>query len=105
MGNGEKEVRTKYTYSPDYRTVHADSALGGGTPRGEFRLEFIVTLPPEIIAETITVAEGGKPTKQVLEAESEEIRRERQVCVVMSRDTAKNLMDMIAGQLGLGQNA
>jgi len=100
MENGEKQLQIKYTYSQDYRIVHADSALGGGTPRGEFRLEFTATLPPAVTGETILVGGNGKVTSQGLQTESNEIWRERQVCVMMSRDTAKNVMELIAKQLG-----
>jgi hypothetical protein len=100
MGNGEKKLQVKYTYSRDYRIVYADSALGGETPRGEFRLEFTATLPPAVISETLIVGGDGRVTTQALQTESDDIWRERQVCVMMSRDTAKNVMDLIAKQLG-----
>ncbi len=102
MSDGDKKVVANIGYAKDYRVVHADSALGGPTPRGEFRLEFTTTLPPPIVRESATVNKAGKIIHQELEAESAEILKERQVTVMMSRDTAKNILDMLTGLLKEG---
>jgi len=99
MGDGTKDVVTKLGYAKDYRIVHADSALGGPTPRGEFRLEFTTTLPAPIVLEKTTIDKAGKIVQQSLEAESAEFLKERQVTVMMSRETAKNVMVMLSGLL------
>lgn len=99
MAGTEVALRVKYTKSRDYRIVHSDGAMGGMTPRGDFRLEFIVTLPPEITSEEITVAADGKVTSKGMVSESAALIRERQVCVVMSPQSAKSLSEWLSEQV------
>ena len=99
MGEDKRSVVMKVGYAKDHRVVHADSALGGPTPRGEFRLEFATTLPPPVVRNLATIDGDGKIIEQKLESESQELLMERQVTVVMSQVAAKHLLDLLAGLL------
>jgi len=99
MPNGGKTVKARYTKSQDYRIVHSDGAMGGMTPRGEFRIEFIVTLPPEVTSEEIEVGPKGKTKSKGLATDCKDLVRERQVCVLMSMESARNLAEWLSKQV------
>ncbi len=99
MGNGKQNVEIKVTYARDHRVVHADSALAGPTPRGEFRIEFATMLPPPIVKSVAELGADGSIVSQKLESESGSLLMERQVTVVMSRSAAKTVSDLLVALL------
>jgi hypothetical protein len=40
--DNSKEIEFVYEYDPGYRVVAANGVWGGATPRGDFRLDFLL---------------------------------------------------------------
>lgn len=86
-----REVHFHYLKSPAFRSIHADGASGGLTPRGGFHMALFAERAP-IPQETIHEldSEGGIKQERARIAK-EGIIRELQVDVFMSMDTAETL--------------
>lgn len=93
--SGEQEqlpssVTLHYIKSNYFRTIHADGAIGGLTPRGELFLSLYSERPPlpDVVVQAI---ENGQLGKEIIEQRKgiEGILREIEVGVVMDLNVAK----------------
>lgn len=93
-----KTIRYKYTRHPDYRTVYANGAIGGTTPRGDVKFDLFiefVDLPEESVHSITPDGIGPEIERQPV---NPPLNRQSQVGVIMSPSQAKSLAYWLLGQ-------
>ena len=95
------KIRFVYQKARHHRTLHADGAWAGVTPQLEVQLALFndLRLMPEYVTNLIT-AEGGvgdEISKGPSDTEMPgNVLREVDVTIIVSRNTAKNLIDVLS---------
>ena len=101
---GDREITFEYVQPKGLKTIHADGAFGGWTPRKQFRIDFTVDLwdPPK--TEKRSYNEQGEPIGPATQhgARPNIMLRESQVRVVMSEDAVRRLFEWLQEKLGTG---
>ena len=90
-----ERITFAYERGPEYRTVYANGAHGGITPKGEYRFDLFFEYPkaPRSVAHSVT-PDGLGPEVDRTPPDSA-VARELQVGVVMTPDGAKSLAHWI----------
>ncbi len=99
-----QRIRFHYLKGSDFRTIHADGAIGGLTPRGGLHIAFYAErfAIPTSTEHAVTNRTIGEelPESRVMR---EGIVREMSVDVMMTREVAQNLLDWLTKALNLGE--
>lgn len=97
-GNGgdRKSVTFHYLKAPDFRTIHVDGVIGGGTPQGSMHMSFWAqrpAIPREVVFEI--EVDGKKLGKEQHRVGREGIVRELQIDAMLSIAAAKEIRDWL----------
>jgi hypothetical protein len=100
MANEKKipeKIRFVYEKARHHRTFHADGAWASTTPQGEIQFAFFNDLRP-LPAFTVSAIskEGTVGAELERSVNPEDVLREANVTVVMSRDSLKGLIELLS---------
>src|SRR5438128_214222 len=87
----EKQIKFVYEYDPDYRLIPCNGVWGGVTPRGDFRIDFMVESQaiPDYVINSYD-AEAEKLGEEI-EREPRHLVRHLQVGILMTLENAETL--------------
>lgn len=91
----QREIEFNYIKSNNFRVVHADGAIGNGTPSGKLFVVFYNDRFPLPDSQTFIVNQTGQITGEVVEnrkVNSNGIMREVEVGVMLDIEVAKGMV-------------
>ena len=95
----EKEIDFHYLKVADYRTFHADGAVGGLTPKGGVSITFFSERPAIPQTVTHTLSEEGKLGEEVRRSGKIGVIRELECGIVMDAATAEKVHEWLGKHL------
>jgi hypothetical protein len=91
----ESEIEFNYIKSNSFRVVHADGAMGNGTPRGNLFLVFYSERFPLPDSQTFGINDNGKIISEVFDkrkVNSNGVMREVEIGVMLDINVAKGMV-------------
>lgn len=91
----ESEIEFNYIKSNNFRVIHADGAVGDGTPRGDLFLVFYNERFPLPDSQTFNINKEGKIVSEVLDkrqVKSNGVMREVEVGITIDVNVAKGIV-------------
>jgi hypothetical protein len=95
----EKEIEFHYLKVTDYRTFHADGAVGGLTPKGGISITFFSERPAIPQSVTQALDESGQLGAEIRRVGKKGLVRELECGVVMDKETAGRIHEWLGKQL------
>lgn len=95
VNKDQKEIEFNYIKGSNFRVVHADGAMGNGTPSGNLFLVFYSERFPLPDSQTFSISEEGRVIGEVTEkrkVNSNGVMREVEVGVMLDINVAKGMV-------------
>jgi hypothetical protein len=99
MAEIPRRIDFHYLKHPEYRSYHADGAVGSPTPKGGIHITFYLERSPIPLKTTHEVGEDGKVGRIIASEGKVGIIRELQLGVVMDLDCATAVRDWLSERI------